>query len=438
MYKAKVDRLAKYRIRDSSKTNNQYGLPNVNEEAKKDIEKSRKLADLNEARSAQQMALTLGKSYNEMIGDVKFSPITKRLDRINQTIQETSPLEVNEKAEKKEDRIRVKSSLKKYLDFIEGLARNIGQVINDREAVSNVNNLLGQIRSDINTKFKETKSKSKRSRSYFDNQIKKVQEDLTRIRDSLAQPNVSVELNQMKNQIEILSQQVAQLQNEQPAPQIQEPKPPEPPTEENQESISNEPKPNEPPSEENQEKQEPKPNEPPSEENQEEDLESKDLLESFNILIPMIYSTATASANKAYQSFIDRTKLHERSEEELQKFLDELMKKREFWEKPISNPNSPIMISLIKKNVNPYNNNDVGEVNEFLNKIVSSNIKDETLQGATKQNELVVEIKKRRFGKEAMEYMREEAMKRKLKNLFKRKMAVDRFAKAFDTLPEDE
>lgn len=258
MYKAKVDRLAKYRIRDSSKTTNQYGLPNVNEEAKKDIEKSRKLADLNEARTAQQMALTLGKSYNEMVGDVKFNPITKRLDKINQTIQETSPLEVDEKAEKKEDRIRVKSSLKKYLDFIEGLARNIGQVINDREAVANVNNLLGQIRSDINTKFKETKSKSKRSGAYFGKQIKKVQEDLTRIRDSLAQPNVSVELNQMKNQIENIQHQVAQLQNEQPAPQTQEPKPNEPPieppAEENQEeSISNEP-----PSEEIQEEPEPK------------------------------------------------------------------------------------------------------------------------------------------------------------------------------------
>src|SRR5690606_13057440 len=89
-------KLGKYKIIKSEPLENRYGKPIPRESIKREIEESRRLAELQDLRSTQQAALKLGKSYEEMMSDKLFSPVTRRLDSMTRRLDNLSPFETDE------------------------------------------------------------------------------------------------------------------------------------------------------------------------------------------------------------------------------------------------------------------------------------------------------------------------------------------------------
>lgn len=186
-------KLGKYKIIKSEPLENRYGKPIPRESIKREIEESRRLAELQDLRSTQQAALKLGKSYEEMMSDKLFSPVTRRLDSMTRRLDNLSPFETDEEGkpltetvkddEGKEQKVlKIKPTLKNYLNFIKNVNAHIETIKLDSDALKNIANQLKVIHEKIS---KDVRSGTHMKRAQF-RQLREIRENLQDLKTHLS------------------------------------------------------------------------------------------------------------------------------------------------------------------------------------------------------------------------------------------------------------
>lgn len=186
-------KLGKYKIIKSEPLENRYGKPIPRESIKREIEESRRLAELQDLRSTQQAALKFGKSYEEMMSDKLFSPVTRRLDSMTRRLDNLSPFETDEEGkpltetvkddEGKEQKVlKIKPTLKNYLNFIKNINAHIEAIKLDSDALKNIANQLNVIHEKISKDIED----GKYTRSPQLDQLNDMREDLEDLKTHLS------------------------------------------------------------------------------------------------------------------------------------------------------------------------------------------------------------------------------------------------------------
>src|SRR5690606_8655894 len=165
-------KLGKYKIIKSEPLENRYGKPIPRESIKREIEESRRLAELQDLRSTQQAALKLGKSYEEMMSDKLFAPVTRRLDSMTSSItrrlDNLSPFETDQEGKpltetvkddqgKEQKVLKIKPTLKTYLNFIKNINAHIEAIKLDSDALTNIANQVNVIHEKISKDIEDGK-----------------------------------------------------------------------------------------------------------------------------------------------------------------------------------------------------------------------------------------------------------------------------------------
>lgn len=186
-------KLGKYKIIKSEPLENRYGKPIPRESIKREIEESRRLAELQDLRSTQQAALKLGKSYEEMMSDKLFSPVTRRLDSMTRRLDNLSPFETDEEGKpltetvkddkgKEQEVLKIKPTLKNYLNFIKNINAHIEAIKLDSDALKNIANQLKVIHGKIS---KDVRSGTHMKRAQF-RQLREIRENLQDLKTHLS------------------------------------------------------------------------------------------------------------------------------------------------------------------------------------------------------------------------------------------------------------
>lgn len=181
-------KLGKYKIIKSEPLENRYGKPIPRESIKREIEESRRLAELQDLRSTQQAALKLGKSYEEMMSDKLFAPVTRRLDSMTRRLDNLSPFETDEEGKpltetvkddegKEQEVLKIKPTLKNYLNFIKNVNAHIEAIKLDSDALKNIANQVNVIHEKISKDIGEGAYKRRTQLTQMDD-IRKEIEDL--------------------------------------------------------------------------------------------------------------------------------------------------------------------------------------------------------------------------------------------------------------------